>query len=134
MNNKERCEIGMRAAELMLQRDIGIHKQLEQMGLVKNLFNYWGNCGGAPSATVLQKMEKAGYDVMYIITGRKSMPALPVTEDELRHLTNDTIAYIWRLEERGLHDSDGYVERKALLGKLEQFARDHFPQMEHCEG
>ena len=132
--SKERVDMGLRAAELMLQRDAGIQEQLEQMGLGKNLFNYWGNGGGAPSAMVLQKMEKAGYDVMYIITGRKSQPALPVTEDELRHLINDTIAYIWRLEERGLHDSDGYISRKALLKKLKQFEQDHFPQLDQCDG
>lgn len=132
--SKERVDMGLRAAELMLQRDAGIQEQLEQMGLGKNLFNYWGNGGGAPSAMVLQEMEKAGYDVMYILTGRKSQPALPVTEDELRHLLNDTIAYIWRLEERGLHDSDGYISRKALLKKLKQFEQDHFPQLEHCDG
>lgn len=132
--SKERVDMGLRAAELMLQRDAGIQEQLEQMGLGKNLFNYWGNGGGAPSAMVLQKMEKAGYDVMYILTGRKSQPALPVTEDELRHLINDTIAYIWRLEERGLHDSDGYTSRKALLKKLKQFEQDHFPQLDQCDG
>jgi hypothetical protein len=132
--SKERVDMGLRAAELMLQRDAGIQEQLEQMGLGKNLFNHWGNGHGAPSAMVLQKMEKAGYDVMYILTGRKSQPALPVTEDELRHLINDTIAYIWRLEERGLHNSDGYISRKALLQKLKQFEQDHFPQLDQCNG
>ena len=132
--SKERVDMGLRAAELMLQRNAGIQEQLEQMDLGKNLFNYWGNGGGAPSAMVLQKMEKAGYDVMYIITGKKSRPALPVTEDELRHLINDTIAYIWRLEERGLHNSDGYISRKALLKKLQQFEQDHFPQLDQCDG
>lgn len=132
--SKERVDMGLRAAELMLQRNAGIQEQLEQMDLGKNLFNYWGNGGGAPSAMVLQKMEKAGYDVMYILTGRKSQPALPVTEDELRHLMNDTIAYIWQLEERGLHNSDGYISRKALLKKLQQFEQDHFPQLDQCDG
>ena len=132
--SKERVDMGLRAAELMLQRDAGIQEQLEQMDLGKNLFNYWGNGGGAPSAMVLQKMEKAGYDVMYILTGRKSQPALQVTEAELRHLLNDTIAYIWRLEERGLHNSDGYISRKALLKKLHQFEQDHFPQLDQCDG
>ena len=132
--SKERVDMGLRAAELMLQRNAGIQEQLEQMDLGKNLFNYWGNGGGDPSAMVLQKMEKAGYDVMYILTGRKSQPALPVTEDELRHLINDTIAYIWRLEERGLHNSGGYNSRRDLLKKLEQFEQDHFPQLDQCDG
>ena len=43
-------------------------------------------------------------------------PLLPVTEKELRHLQNDIIAYMWRLEDKGLAAEEyGYFTRKALL-------------------
>ena len=59
--------------------------------------------------------------------------AITVTKDELNHLINDTIAYIWRLEERGCDKPEfGYDSRKALLEKLEQFRKEHFTEMESC--
>ena len=55
--------------------------------------------------------------------------AIPLTADELRYLINDTIAYIWRLEKRGCDKPEfGYDRRKALLEKLKQFQKEHFPE------
>ena len=56
-----------------------------------------------------------------------TIDAVPVTEAELKHLLNDTITYIWRLEDRGCDKPEfGYDSRKALLEKLKQFYKDHF--------
>ena len=61
--------------------------------------------------------------------------AVPVTEAELKHLINDTIAYIWRLEDRGCDKPEfGYDSRKALLEKLKQFYKEHFPENGCCCG
>ncbi len=55
--------------------------------------------------------------------------AIPVNADELKHLINDTIAYIWRLEDRGCNKPEfGYESRKALLEKLKKFYNEHFPE------
>ena len=60
-----------------------------------------------------------------------AVDAIPVNAAELNHLINDTIAYIWRLEERGCDKPEfGYDDRKALLEKLKQFEKEHFPEME----
>lgn len=55
---------------------------------------------------------------------------LPVTKEELAHLINDTIAYIWGLEARGAAKPEyGYDSRKALLEKLKKFEEEHFPEL-----
>lgn len=55
--------------------------------------------------------------------------AIPVNADELKHLINDTIAYIWQLEESGCNKTEfGYESRKALLEKLKKFYNEHFPE------
>lgn len=57
--------------------------------------------------------------------------AIQVTADELRHLINDTISYIWKLEDRGCDKPMyGYDSRKALLEKLKEFERKYYPQNE----
>lgn len=59
-----------------------------------------------------------------------AVDAVEVTADELKHLINDTIAYIWRLEERGCDTPEfGYDSRKALLEKLKRFKEEHFPEI-----
>ena len=63
-------EIGLRAAEMMLQVDKPVSEQLRDMGLGKNLFYGWNEGICNPSAIALQKMALAGYDVMYILTGK----------------------------------------------------------------
>lgn len=59
---------------------------------------------------------------------------LCITKEELHHLINDTISYIWKLENKGLTgDEYGYSSRKKLLEKLEQFEEQHFPEDECCD-
>lgn len=55
--------------------------------------------------------------------------AIPVNAKELKHMINDTIAYIWTLEERGCNKPEfGYESRKTLLEKLKKFYNEHFPE------
>lgn len=57
----------------------------------------------------------------------------PVTSDELKHLINDTIAYIWKLEEKDQATPErGYDSRKELLQKLQRFYAEQFPEHESC--
>lgn len=70
-------------------------------------------------------------DILSAINDMPTVNALEVTEKELRHLINDVIAYIWRLEDRGCDKPEfGYDSRKALLEKLKRFEKEHFPQHE----
>lgn len=70
-------------------------------------------------------------DILSAINDMPTVDALEVTEKELRHLINDVIAYIWRLEDRGCDKPEfGYDSRKALLEKLKRFEKEHFPQYE----
>lgn len=56
---------------------------------------------------------------------------LPVTGNELKYLINDTIAYIWKLEDTNQAIPDrGYDSRKELLQKLKQFDKENFPELE----
>lgn len=58
---------------------------------------------------------------------------LPLTAKELKHLINDTIAYIWKLEDKGLDkDELGYFSRKELLEKLKQFEKENFQELAEC--
>lgn len=52
---------------------------------------------------------------------------LPLTHQELKHLINDLISYIWKLEDKGLDKAEfGYFSRKELLEKLKQFEKENF--------
>jgi hypothetical protein len=52
---------------------------------------------------------------------------LPITQKELGHLINDTISYIWKLEDRRCATEEfGYFSRKELLEKLKQFEKENF--------
>lgn len=60
---------------------------------------------------------------------------LPVNREEMRHLMNDTISYIWGMEDRGATAPEfGYDSRKALLAKLKEFYKEHFPEPGECAG
>lgn len=64
-----------------------------------------------------------------------TVDAVPVNHDELNHLINDTIAYIWGMEDRGATAPEyGYDSRKALLEKLKRFEEEHFPENDACSG
>lgn len=72
---------------------------------------------------------------MELLTYAPRVDAIPVTADELKHLINDTIAYLWRLEERGCNKPEfGYDSRKELLQKLKDFYQEHFPELECSDG
>lgn len=65
--------------------------------------------------------------------GEDKTALLCITKEELNHLINDTISYIWKLENKGLTgDEYGYSSRKKLLEKLEQFEEQHFPESDEC--
>ena len=55
---------------------------------------------------------------------------IKLTEDELSFLINDTIAYIWRIEDTAKSEKDlearGYYSRKALLEKLKAIEKKYF--------
>lgn len=73
--------------------------------------------------------------VQEVIEKAPTVDAIPVTADELKHLINDTIAYLWRLEERGCDKPEfGYDSRKELLQKLKDFYQEHFPELECSDG
>ena len=73
----------------------------------------------------------APVDKCYLQPNEEKIAMLPVTRGELWHLINDTIAYIWRLEERGVSGQKfGYDSRIKLREKLEAFEREHFRQMD----
>lgn len=70
-----------------------------------------------------------------IVERAPTIDAVPVTAAELKHLINDTIAYIWKLEDRGADKPEfGYDSRKSLLKKLEQFEKEHFPELDCSYG
>ena len=53
--------------------------------------------------------------------GVKAEVLLPLENKELRHLINDTIAYLWQMEEQGrTEDCFGYPERKDCLEKMKK--------------
>lgn len=58
---------------------------------------------------------------------------LCITKEELHHLINDTIFYIWTLENKGLTgDEYSYSSRKKLLEKLNKFEEQHFLEDPEC--
>ena len=62
--------------------------------------------------------------------GVKAEVLLPLKKKELRHLINDTIAYLWKMEDTGrTEDHFGYSERKECLEKMEKIMK----WVEACE-
>lgn len=79
--------------------------------------------------THLDNLAEGFLEADRVIYSLPTIDAVPVTEAELKHLINDTITYIWRLEDRGCDKPEfGYDSRKALLEKLKQFYKEHFPE------
>ena len=65
--------------------------------------------------------------------GEDKTALLCITKEELNHLINDTIFYIWTLEKKGLTgDEYGFGSRKILLEKLNKFEEQHFPEYDCC--
>ena len=70
-------EIGQRAAAEIRQRaadeDTSYREQEKRLGFESGRINNW-EYGAAPSAIALAAMYRAGYDVIYILTGERSRP------------------------------------------------------------
>lgn len=68
-------EGGIRAARLIREslspKRGALTAKLRQLGLRKNTFNEWERGATAPGFYALQAMALCGYDVVYILTGRK---------------------------------------------------------------
>ena len=65
--------------------------------------------------------------------GEDKTAPLCITKEELHHLINDTIFYIWTLENKGLTDDEySYSSQKKLLEKLNKFEEQHFPEYDCC--
>jgi hypothetical protein len=55
---------------------------------------------------------------------------IPVSKDELRHLINDVISYIWRMGDGGCVDQEyGYKARLELIERLRKFDKEHFSEV-----
>jgi len=76
MQHKGDIQIGRRAASALLEREaqtgVSTRRQLEKMGLDRRTLWAWGTLGHVPSGDALARMAEVGYDVMYILTGRRS--------------------------------------------------------------
>lgn len=60
---------------------------------------------------------------------------IKLTKDELSHLINDTIAYIWKIEDTTKSEdleARGYYSRKALLEKLKTIEKKYFKDKGEC--
>lgn len=68
--------IGMRAAEAIKERarknGSTLTSEFENLGLCRKVFGDWQKRGIDPSAYYLQQMALAGYDVIYILTGKEN--------------------------------------------------------------
>ena len=68
--------IGKRTAQLLIEREaqtgVPARKQLENMGMRPRNLSAWQSEGRNPGGYALSQMALAGYDVMYILTGRRT--------------------------------------------------------------
>lgn len=95
------------------------------------------NCKGCNIYTLATMLNNGKFDCL--MDGKHSVNpwanVVEVNAAELKYLINDTVAYIWRLEDKGMDKPEfGYDSRKALLEKLKQFEREHFPEVACCCG
>ena len=67
--------IGERAAEVVRGRSVlnrtRLGVELKQMGISRTVFHNWEKGKFDPTAYYLQQMALAGYDVIYILTGKE---------------------------------------------------------------
>lgn len=92
---------------------------------VKPIMVIGGRSGGKTAAMYEQIFRKR-------VEMAPTVDAIPVSAEEVKHLINDTLAYIWKMESDGrenLTDS-----RKALLEKLKRFEKEHFPEFACSSG
>lgn len=72
MKHKTDREIGKRAAEEILKRGGSVLDEMRELGLGRKSFYAWSSGECCPDARALQAMAQGGYDVVYILTGRKT--------------------------------------------------------------
>jgi hypothetical protein len=69
--------IGERAAHLIRVRatmkGISIDQECERIGANRKVYRDWRKCGRNPTSYFLQQMALAGYDVIWILTGKESL-------------------------------------------------------------
>ena len=87
---------------------------------VKPIMVIGGRSGGKTAAMYEQIFRKR-------VEMAPTVDAIPVSADELKHLINDTLAYIWKMESDGRENLT--YGRKKLLEKLKQFEKEHFPEI-----
>jgi hypothetical protein len=46
--------------------------EVRKIGCNRGAFTKWGNGEGTPNATFLAEMVRLGYDIIYILTGRRT--------------------------------------------------------------
>lgn len=70
-------KIGPRAIEIMLEREgktgQGVREQLKELSMSRRNQYAWQSEGRIPGGVALARMAAAGYDVMYILTGRRTL-------------------------------------------------------------
>ena len=73
--HKGDIQIGERAAmellEIEARSGVRTSEQIKALGLDRKVLYEWQH-GATPSGAALQRMALAGYDVMYILTGRRT--------------------------------------------------------------
>lgn len=93
---------------------------------IKEAVGNWHELDNKAKAAVI----RYATNLRRIINNAPAVDAVEVSAEELKFLINDTIAYIWRMEDSGRDKPEfGYDSRKALLEKLKQFGKEHFPEM-----
>jgi hypothetical protein len=87
---------------------------------VKPIMVIGGRSGGKTAAMYEQIFRKR-------VEMAPTVVAIPVSAEELRHLINDTLSYIWKMESDGRENLT--YGRKILLEKLKRFEKEHFPDI-----
>lgn len=68
-------KIGIRANEEIVAKCLAENRcfgdEIHRIGCTRSVFNRWGRGESSPSATYLAEMVRLGYDVIYILTGKR---------------------------------------------------------------
>lgn len=76
MKRRGDIDIAKRAAAVLLEREaqtgVSTRQQLEGMGMSRQALYQWGHASQLPGGDALSRMAHAGYDVMYVLTGRRT--------------------------------------------------------------
>lgn len=73
---KALTSVGERAAHLVrvkaISKGIPICEELEIIGATRKVYRDWDKCNRNPTSYFLQQMALAGYDVIWILTGKEN--------------------------------------------------------------